>query len=124
MRILNISLVAGVVLLICGCSPSFVSTDSAVYSVGKLHAVSSADMTQVYQASLATMDQLELKVTEHAKDAFAAKVVAKAVDGKTIKVSIRPGELEGSTRFTIRAGDRDRAQRIYKMIQENLGMGK
>ena len=55
-----------------------------------------------------------------------AEVVAKAVDDKTIRIKIRPGELEGTTSLIISSGmgKQARAQQIYNMIQENLGMGK
>jgi hypothetical protein len=101
------------------------TTDGGVYSNGKLHAVASQDIETVYQASLKALEELEVKVTDHMKDVFYAKVVAKAADGKTITIRIEPPEA-GVTKFSIKVGilgNKYRSQVIYDKILENLEAG-
>jgi len=114
--------VVGLVLPACGCAPSIVSPDAGVYSGGRLYAASSQDMTSVYAATLKALDELELNVTEQAKDAFYARVVAKGADGKRITINIKPKEGDGST-ITIKVGtfgEKRRSSIIYERIKQNL----
>jgi hypothetical protein len=100
------------------------TSDGGVYSNGKLHAVASQDIETVYQASLKALEELEVKVTDHMKDVFYAKVVAKAADGKTITIRIEPPEA-GITSFNIKVGtfgNKYRSQVIYDQILKNLGV--
>ncbi len=114
--------VVGLVLPACGCAPSIVSPDAGVYSGGRLYAESSQDMTSVYAATLKALDELELNVTEQAKDAFYARVVAKGADGKRITINIKPKEGDGAT-LTIKVGtfgEKRRSSIIYEHIKMNL----
>ena len=123
-RILTIFVFAGVMLAIFGCRPSLIGSDAGVYSSGKLYAVTGRDMNAVYQAALRAMDNLEIEVTEKAKDFFYARVVAKGADGKTITIRIKPGEGE-ITNFSIKVGtvgDKHRSSVIYEQIRQNLGI--
>jgi hypothetical protein len=111
-------------LAVCGCAPSIISPDAGVYSVGKgrLYATSSQDTTSVYAATLKALDELEVNVTDKAKDAFYARVVAKGADGKRITISIKPKEGDGTT-FTIKVGifgEKRRSSIIYERIKQNL----
>ena len=126
-RICTICVLAGLMLAVCGCGrPNLIGTDAAVYSRGKLYAVASQDLTSVYSATLKALQQLELEVTEQAKDVFIAKIVAKAADGKKIAIWIEPGPGD-SSELSIKTGgwfgNKERSRVIYKKIQQNLGTG-
>ena len=123
----TVCVLAGLMLAMCGCGrPQIIGSDAAVYSGGKLYAVAGKDLNTVYVATLEAMRQLELEVTEKAKDVFIAKVVAKAADGKKITIWIEPGP-DDSSKLSIRTGkivgEEDRSRVVYKQIQQNLGTG-
>ncbi len=124
--ILKVSVFACLMLAVCGCGrPNLIGTDAAVYSRGKLYAVSGQDMNSVYKATVAALQQLEIEVTETAKDVFYAKVVGKVADGKTVTIRLEPG-ADDITKLRIKAGtfgNEKRSQVIYKKIQQNLGTG-
>jgi outer membrane protein assembly factor BamB len=119
------SVVSCLVFCLYGCGrPNFISTDAAVYSGGKLYAVSSKDMNSVYEATLKAFDQLEVEIVENAKDVFYAKVTGKVADGGTITVRLEPGE-NNITNLSIKAskfisGNEERARVVYEKIKENL----
>ncbi len=107
-----------------GCTPTIVSTDSGVWSAGKLYANSSRDLAAVYDATVAAVNKLELKITDQAKDVFAARVVATGADRKIVAVEIKPGK-NNSTDFTIHVGplgNEERSRVIYEQIRNNLGV--
>jgi len=123
----TVCVLAALMLAMCGCGrPQIIGSDAAVYSGGKLYAVAGKDLNTVYLATLDALTQLELEVTEKAKDIFIAKVVAKAADGKKITIWIEPGP-DDSSKLSIKAGkilgEEDRSRVIYKQIQQNLGTG-
>jgi hypothetical protein len=124
--ILKLSVLAGLVLAVCGCgSPNIIGTDAAVYSTGTLYAVSSQNLNSVYAATLAAMKQLEIEVTEQNKDVFYALVVGEVADGRTVTIRIEPGE-NNVTKLRIKAstmGDEERSRVIYEKIQQNLKSG-
>ena len=124
--ILKLSVLACLVLAVCGCGkPNIIGTDAAVYSGGTLHAVSSRDLNSVYSAAQAAMKQLEIEIAEQKKDVFYAIVVGKVADGRTITVRMQPGEGK-VTEITIKAstlGDEERSRVIYDKIQQNLKVG-
>jgi hypothetical protein len=108
-----------------GCrAPNIVGTDAAVYSGWTLYAVSSKDMAAVYEASVQAVGDLELTVTDKAKDVFSAKVSAKGADGKRVTVIIKPME-DGNTDLQIKVGgaggNEQRSRRVYQAIQKRLG---
>ena len=112
---------AGVV----GCTPKMVSSDAAVYQTMKLYASSGQDVDAVYQAAIKAMDKLQLKVTDKAKDAFGAKVIAKSSDEKNIVVIIKP-VADKRTEYTIQVGtlgNEERSRKIYTEV-ENALQGK
>jgi len=122
----TVCVLAGLMLAMCGCGrPNLIGTDAAVYSTGKLYAVSGRDMTSVYKASVKALEQLEIEVTETAKDVFYAKVIGKVADGKTVTIRLEPG-ADNVTNLRIKAGtfgNEERSRVIYKQIQQNLGTG-
>ena len=118
-------LLAGLMLSVCGCGrPNLIGTDAAVYSRGTLFAVASHDMNSVYDATETALKQLEVEVTETAKDVFYAKIVGKIADGKTITIRMEPGE-KNITNISIKAskflsGNEERARVIYNKIKESF----
>jgi len=125
-RICTVCVLAGLTLAMCGCGrPNLIGTDAAVYSQGKLYAVSGQDLNSVYVATRAALQQLEIEVTETAKDVFYAKVVGKVADGKTVTIRLEPG-ADNVTELRIKAGtfgNEERSRVIYEKIQQNLGTG-
>ena len=108
------------------CAPSIVGSGAGVYSSFKLYAVADGDLTGVYNATLKALENLEIEVTDKAKDVFSARVVAKAADGKVITVNITPGEND-LINFTIKVGvfgNEYRSRMIYDKIQQNLNPRK
>jgi hypothetical protein len=109
-----------------GCSPNLVGENTAVYSMGRLHARLDRDMTAVYQASVTALEDMEVAVTENKKDVFAARVAGKTADGRNISIEIEP-EGESSTLLTIRTGiigdeTESRARAVFDKIRDKLGM--
>jgi hypothetical protein len=119
----KVSVCIGLMLAVCGCStPTLIGTDAAIFSNGKLYAVSSQDLDKVYAATVATLKQLEIEITETAKDVFYAKVTGKVADGNTITIRLEPG-ADNVTNLRIRAsrfGNQERSRVIYEKIKENL----
>jgi len=116
---------AGLSLAPLGCSPTLVGENTAVYSMGKLRARIDREMNAVYEASVKALEELEVTVTEKSKDAFAARVVGKTADERTITIRIEP-EGDASTIMSIRTGvigeqTEARARAIYDKIREILG---
>lgn len=127
-QILTVSVLAVLVMAVCGCAPTIIGSDAGVYSRGTLYAVASRDITAVYNATQNALMSLELEITEKSKDVFSAKVLAKAADARKITIKIKPGEA-GITNFTIKVsgrGAKHRARVIYDRIRQNLdvNMGK
>ena len=125
-RRLSVVVLVGLALLVSSCAPSLVGSDAGSYSGTKLYAVTDRDLATVYEAAVRALGELELTPTENVKDVFAAKVVARAADDKTITVRIKPGD-DGRTNLTIQVGsvgDRQRSTVIYDRIRKNLGLSK
>ena len=125
-RMCTVCVLAGLMLAMCGCGrPNLIGTDAAVYSRGKLYAVSGQDLNSVYKATEAALRQLEIEVTETSKDVFYAKVVGRVADGKTVTIRLEPG-ADNVTELRIKAGtfgNEERSRVIYEKIQQNLGTG-
>ncbi len=124
----KVSVFTGLMLAVCGCGrPKLIGTDAAVYSGGKLHAVSGEDVDWVYAATVTALQQLEIKITEAAKDVSHAKVVGRFTDGKTVTIRLETG-AGNVTNFVIRiseflAGNEKRSRAIYEKIQQNIRTG-
>jgi hypothetical protein len=106
------------------CAPDIVSPNSAVWSHGTLYATSSKDLAAVYEAAVTAVESLELNIEEKAKDVFAAKVVAKGADGKSVTIYIEPeGDM---TAYKISVGmiggKESRARMIHEAMRKNMGM--
>jgi len=115
----------GLMLAVCGCGrPKMIGNDAAVYSGGKLYAVSSQNLNSVYDATVNALEQLEVEVIDTSKDIFYAKVVGKIADGNTIIIRMEPGE-GNITNINIKAGkflsgNEERTRTIYEKIKQNL----
>lgn len=122
-EIWKLSLVAVLILAICGCGrPALIGTEAAVYSRGALYAVYDKDLNSVYAATVKALEQLEIDVTEKNKDAFYAKVVGKVADGKSITIRMEPG-ADKVTELRIKSstlGNEERSLAVYTKIQQNL----
>lgn len=109
-------------LAVFGCSsPTLIGTNAAAYPGGTLYAVSNQGLDKVY-ATTAAFKQLEIEITETAKDVFYAKVVGKVADGNTITIRLEPG-ADNVTNLRIKAsrfGNEERSRVIYETIKENL----
>jgi uncharacterized pyridoxamine 5'-phosphate oxidase family protein len=122
---LRFSVIAGVMLSVCGCGrPTLIGTDAAVYSRGQLYAIASQDLNSVYEATVKALEQLEVEIIETAKDVFYAKVVGKIADGKNITIRMEPG-VNNITNINIKAskfltGNEERARVLYTQIKLNL----
>jgi uncharacterized lipoprotein len=126
-RALLICIEAVLVVGVVGCgAPKFYSTEGGVYQNCKLYAVSGKDIDAVYQATLQAMDKLQLKVTDKAKDVFAAKVMAKSADNELIVVKIKP-TADQKTAYDIQVGafgNEERSRKIFTEIENALTAGK
>jgi hypothetical protein len=125
-RMLLICMEAVVVVGVIGCAPTIVSTDAGVYQNGKLWAMASKDVDSVYAATLQAMDKLQLKVTDKAKDVFAAKVIAKSADNELIVVKIEPSGSQ-KTAYSIQVGgfgNEERSRKVYDEIINALAIVK
>lgn len=122
-EIWKLFMVAVLMLAVFGCGrPNIIGTNAAVYSRGKLYAVSGHDLNGVYTATLAALKQLEIEVTEKNKDVFYAKVVGNIADGRTVTIRMEPG-ADKATELRIntsRFGNEERSRVIYGKIQQNL----
>ena len=106
-----------------GCTPSLVGENTAAYSMGSLHARVDRDMTSVYNASVAALEKLEIRVTDKQKDVFGAKVIGKTSDEQTIVIKIKPVS-DTSTTLSIHVGtlgDEARSRTVYDQIRKELG---
>jgi hypothetical protein len=124
-RVLLVCMLVGLAVSMCGCRPYIVGTDAGVYSSGKLYAVASTDVAGVYEATLQALGDLELKVTDKAKDVFSAKVVAQGADGKVVTIIITPRE-DKRTDINIKVGafgNKHRSLVIYEQIRKHLPAG-
>lgn len=115
----------GLMLVVCGCGrPNLTGSDAPVYSRGQLYAMTDQDLDSVYSATVTALKQLDLEVTETAKDVFYAKVIGKVADGTTITIRIEP-VTDNTTNLSIKvskflSGNEDRARTIYEKIKQNL----
>jgi len=122
-RSILFAVLVGLSLAPPGCTPSLIGENAAVYSMGKLHARVDRDMDSVYEATVAALEQLEITVSKHEKDIFAARILGKTADEQPITIRINP-ESETSTTISIYTGvlgNEMRARTIYEKIREILG---
>lgn len=106
-----------------GCAPKFVGKGTGVYSGNKLYAVTSSDMSKVYESTLQSMNDLGIEIVEKSHDVFEGKVVAKGADGTRITVIMTPTSA-GTTEYSVQVGtfgEMERSRIIFERIKKNLG---
>lgn len=95
---------------------------AAPFTLGALEVDVAKPIDDVNRAVLTAMSDLNLNVTEHAKDSFGAHVVAKEAEGGDIKVNM-VANSPAITRISIRVGllgDEGKSRRILRAIQDKL----
>ena len=115
-------------VLAVGCSGCFVAVVGAGaaagvgYARGDLEAVLDADPTDVYEASLEAMDDLELPVISKEKNALEAKIISRTTEDKKVQITIKRTETNVA-KLSIRIGvfgDEVQSRLIYDKIKANL----
>lgn len=95
---------------------------SVAYVKGDLEAVLEEDVTQVYEASLKALEELEIAATKKDKDALGAVIISRTAQDKKITIKLKATEND-LTKLSIRVGvfgNRAQSQRIYDEIKNNL----
>ena len=112
-HIILMFLLAATIVLGQGCKTTLVGPEgqtSAVYSLGKLTAEEPGDIDSLYQATIDSLTELELSISQKLKDELTAKVTAR--DSKDKKITVNLTSItKDSTKLTIRAGSFSRAKR-------------
>lgn len=118
-------LLVGTAVLVGGCVVAAVGAGAAgtvAYIRGDLQAVESKKLDVVYEATLKTIDELELNVTKKTKDALSAVIVARDAQDKKIMIKLS-ATTEETTKLSIRIGlfgSETKSRLIYQKIHENL----
>lgn len=125
-RVVISIILLGVLALGCsGCFVAVVGAGAAAgvgYAKGDLEAVLDAEPTDVYDASLKAMDELELPVISKEKNALEAKIVSRTTEDKKVQITIKRTETN-ATKLSIRIGvfgDEVLSRLIYDKIKANL----
>jgi hypothetical protein len=124
-QVFLITMLIGSILLLQGCLVAAVGVGAAgtiAYVRGDLEAVESADIDEVYDATLKAMQELELLPTRKTKDALGAEVVTYDAQDKKIIIRLK-SEAQGSTKLSIRVGvfgSETKSRLIYQKIRDNL----
>ena len=124
-QVLITSMLLGSMLLLQGCLVAAVGVGAAgtiAYVRGDLEAVESANIDEVYDATLKAMKELELLPTRKTKDELGAEVVTYDAQDKKITIKLE-SEAEGTTKLSIRVGvfgSETKSRMIYQKIRDNL----
>lgn len=118
-------LLAAIVVMGQGCKTTLVGPEgqtSAVYRLGKLSAEEASDIDSLYNATMNSLTELELSISQKLKDELTAKVTARDSNDKKVTINL-VSITKDTTKITIQAGSFARASRIYQTIQETLKKG-
>ena len=119
---LLVALLLTTTLLGIGCTTTVLNSgtdSSATYRFGRLTAEEGKDISSVYAATEAAVDELGLSTVQKMHNELEAKVVAR--DGQDKKTTIQLISLtKDTTQVKVYAGSRDKAQRIYETIHDKL----
>lgn len=118
--------VLGSILALQGCAAlvgAGAGAGAVAYKEGTLEAKYAAPLEQTWNAALAAMRDMNLRVVETKKDATEAKIEAQQADGTKVSAALKP---EGSnvTSAKIRVGllgDEEAARAIDRRIHAKLG---
>jgi Protein of unknown function (DUF3568) len=105
-----------------GCTTTVMNpgTDSsATYRFGRLTAEEDRDITAVYAAAEAAVDELGLSVIQKIKDELEANIVARDAQDRKIIIELI-SVTKDTTEVRVKVGSPDKAARIYQTIHENL----
>lgn len=94
----------------------------AVYVMGKLKDEQSYEMSVVYKATIAALDELQLKALEDKVDKVSAHVESEFADGEHVWIDLE-SLSDSRTGLTIRVGvtgNEVRARKIYDTIKRHL----
>ena len=122
---LLISMLLGSMLVLQGCVVAAVGIGAAgtiAYVRGDLHAVETASIDEVYDATLKALKELELIPTRKAKDALGAEIITYDAQDKKIAIRLK-SQAEGTTKLSIRIGvfgSETKSRLIYQKIRDNL----
>jgi len=108
----------GLELLLIGAG----AAGTIAYVKGDLEAVESAKLDVVYDATLKSLDKLELKVTTKSKDVLSGMIVARDAQDKKITIKFK-AVTEEATKLYIRVGvfgSETKSRLLYQEIRENL----
>lgn len=124
-QILLAVLLVGSAVSVGGCVAVAVGAGAAgtvAYLKGDLEAVESRKLDEVHAATLKAVEELGLKVTQDAKDALSATVVARDAQDKKVTITLRAA-TEQTTKLLIRVGvfgSEAKSRLIYQKIRDNL----
>jgi hypothetical protein len=92
------------------------------YERGELRTTIDAPLDDVYNAATTALEQLELPMTDHAKDAFSAHITATQAQGGNVSIDLTR-ESEDVTRVGVRVGtfgDESTSRVILQRIRDAL----
>ena len=126
-RILLIILSVGMAGFVQGCGLELLligagAAGTIAYVKGDLEAVESAKLDVVYDATLKSLDKLDLKVTMKSKDVLSAVIVARDAQDKKITIKFK-AVTEEATKLYIRVGvfgSETKSRLLYQEIHESL----
>jgi hypothetical protein len=123
-QIILILALGGLGLSVSGCAAALVGAGAAgvAYVRGDLQATMDKNITEVYDASLKAVDELELSVISKQKSALDAKIVTRSSQDKKIHIMLKRTEAN-ATDLSIRIGafgDETQSRAIYDQINKNL----
>lgn len=121
---LFVLLLIGTAVLLHGCAAAWVGAGAGtvMYATGDLKVVVAKDINSVYMATLKSLEQLQLRITSKAKDALAAKIIARDAQDKKITIKFT-STTEETTNLSIRVGlfgNETKSRLIYEQIRKNL----
>jgi hypothetical protein len=118
-------LVAVALIMTEGCVVAAVGAGAAgtvAYIKGDLEAVEGAGIDEVYAATEAAADELELFIISKKKDKLSAGITARDAEDKKVDISLA-ATADGSTKISIRVGtfgNETKSRLIYDKIKEHL----
>ncbi len=124
-----LGILLGITLMLSGCVAAAVTgavagagVGTAAYLNGESSQVHRASLDRTWNATLAALKQMNMRVETDTKDASGGTITAKRADGTDIKITAEP--VERSTRVKIRVGtfgDQKVSEAIQQRIDSNLG---
>jgi hypothetical protein len=98
------------------------ATGAYVYEEGKLKTTYDRSLTDVYDATVASLNGMDIPVQKVKKDEAGAEIEAKRADGTGVSVGLEPATPE-STKASIRVGlwgDEDVSKAIANNVSKRL----